>query len=395
MFKSGSSLLRSFKKSGRHQSVKFETTALNDKLILENILYSTDSAIIATDLKYRIIYSNPSAERILGYHFDGSNKKTISDLCLKLALEPEYLEQITDEIRCEGLFQFSIKLDKEDNLNYIECKFSGIWDEHGELIGFLLMAQDVTEREEGFSALRAHRAELAQVARLNVMGEMASSLAHELNQPLTVISSYCDAALNLIENDKESCSDRILNTIKQSRSQALRAGEIIRSIRQLVRKEGGERRLAGINDLVANVVKLVESEIHEQEVVLQRYMNPDLPLVSVDRIQIEQVILNVLRNALESMGAYGELIISTAMHESGKKLIVSIQDDGPGFSEGVREQLFEPFFTTKTNGLGMGLSISKTIMETHGGSLCAESIQPHGALFCLTLPVVVDGVNDE
>ena len=394
MFENSSLLLRTFKKSARRQPVKFKETKLNDKLILENILYSTDSAIIATDLDYRIIYSNPSTERILGYQFDSSSKDSISDLCLKLALEPEYLQQITDEIRSEGLFQFSLKLDKEDNIHYVECKFSGIWDEYGELIGFLLMAQDVTEREEGFAALRAHRSELAQVARLNVMGEMASSLAHELNQPLTVISSYCDAALNLIENDKESCSDRILNTIKQSRSQALRAGEIIRGIRQLVRKEEGRRRAADINDLLNNVIKLVESEIHGQEVTLLRYMSSELPSVSVDRIQIEQVILNLLRNALESMGAYGELTISTAMHINGDKVTISIQDDGPGFSEGMIERLFEPFFTTKNNGLGMGLSISKTIVETHGGSLCAENIQPHGALFCLTLPVVVDGGND-
>ncbi len=389
------SLLRTSQKNVHRQPAEAETTDLNDKLILENILCSTDSAIIATDLNYRIIYSNPSAERILGYRFDHSSKSLITDVCSKLALEPEYLKQITDEIRCEGLFQFSLKLDKENDLKYLECKFSGIWNEDRVLIGFLLMAQDVTEREKGFSALRAHRSELAQVARLNVMGEMASSLAHELNQPLTVISSYCDAALNFIDNEKEHCSGRVLNALKQSRSQALRAGEIIRGIRQLVRKEAGERRTADINSLVDNVVGLIESEIHDHEIILRCYMDPELPSISVDGIQIEQVILNLLRNALEAMDACGELIISTALHESGEKITVSILDDGPGFPDGVSDRLFDAFFTTKTNGLGMGLSISKTIVEAHGGSLSAENIHPHGALFSLMLPVVVDGDNDE
>ncbi len=390
MFESGSVLLRTFKKRSCQPPQKFKATELNDKLILENVLYSVDVAIVATDLNYRIIYSNPSTSRILGYYFNGYDKDSITDLCLKLALEPDYLEQITDEIRNEGLFQFSLKLDRDDGLIYVECKFSGIWDEHGELIGFLLMAQDVTEREEGSAALRSHRAELAQVARLNVMGEMASSLAHELNQPLTVIASYCDAALNLINSNKETCSDRILNTIKQSRLQALRAGEIIRGIRQLVRKENGKRRPVSINRLMNSVIKLVEAEIHGQEIILRRSMKSGLPLVSIDRIQIEQVILNLLRNALESMGTYGELVVSTMMHESGKKVLVSVQDNGPGFSEGMVDRLFDPFFTTKPNGLGMGLSISKTIVEIHGGSLWAENVQPHGALFCLTLPVVVE-----
>ena len=332
----------------------------------------------------------------MDYRFDSSSKSLITDVCSRLALEPEYLEKITDEIHSEGLFQFSIKLDKGGGLKYVECKFSGIWDEHHRaLIGFLLMAQDVSEREKGFSLIRAHRAELAQVARLNVMGEMASSLAHELNQPLTVISSYCDAALNLIGNDNIPCSEHVLNALRQSRSQALRAGEIIRSIRQLVRKEEGQRRSININNLLDNVIELVEPEIHDQKIIFQRCINSELPLVYVDGIQIEQVVLNLLRNAVESMEAYGELIISATMHEDGGKITVSILDDGVGFSEEVRGRLFDPFFTTKTNGLGMGLSISKNIVEAHGGSLCAENIQPHGALFCLTLPIAVDGDYDE
>ncbi|MCF6235892.1 MAG: ATP-binding protein [Gammaproteobacteria bacterium] len=378
-------------KKNVHQSEELETTDLNDKLILKNILYSADSAIIATDLNYRIIYSNPATEKILDYRFDASSKSLITDVCSRLALEPEYLEKITDEIHTEGSFQFSIKLDKGDALKCIECKFSGIWNEHRVLIGFLLMAQDVSEREKGFSVIRAHRAELAQVARLNVMAEMASSLAHELNQPLTVISSYCDAALNLIDNDNVPCSDRVINALRQSRSQALRAGEIIRSIRQLVRKEEGERRSVNINNLLGNVIELVETDIHDQKIVLRCYMDSELPWVSVDGIQVEQVILNLLRNAVESMEAYGELIISTALHEDGEKIIISILDDGAGFSEEISDRLFDPFFTTKANGLGMGLSISKNIVEAHGGSLCAENIRPHGALFCLTLPVAVNG----
>jgi len=248
--------------------------------------------------------------------------------------------------------------------------------------------RDVTERKEAEEKARERQSEFAHVWRVNTMGEMASGLAHELNQPLCAILNYANASLRMMKNDV-AASGELIDPIEQIATQAERAGEIIKRIRGLIAKRKPQSSAVDINGIVREVVAMERNEASLREITVRTELGEDLPEVMVDNVEIEEVILNLVRNAFDAMSDVSverrEVTIVTCMTKIDK-VEVCVRDTGKGFA-GFGERIFDSFFTTKADGLGIGLSISRTIVESHGGKLWAETNPDCGASFRFTLPV--------
>jgi C4-dicarboxylate-specific signal transduction histidine kinase len=221
------------------------------------------------------------------------------------------------------------------------------------------------------------------------MGEMASGLAHEINQPLAAIVSFaqgCARRLRANARDVET----VLPVIDSIAAEGLRAGEIIRRLRHLIRKQAPRQEWVHLNELVEEVLRIVEPEVRQQGVVLAVSLAATLPRLRGDGIQLEQVVLNLLRNAIEALADVdsGALHVATRARGAGQVELV-VRDSGPGVLPALAEQVFEPFFSTKAGGLGMGLSISRTIVESHGGRIALSASPNGGTTVRVTLPVGV------
>jgi two-component system sensor histidine kinase TtrS len=256
------------------------------------------------------------------------------------------------------------------------------------------LQQLLVEQARAEERLQQQQGHLAHVSRLSVMGEMAAGLAHELNQPLFAIQNYTAGILRRWTSPTD-CRPELREVIQQIAQESTRAAVIIRRVREFARKQLGERVSLPLNTVVTEVLQLLASEVRNSKVVVQLMLAEQLPTVNVDQVQIQQVLVNLLRNAIEAMDSLPprmrQLSITTFLGQGEVHCLV--QDSGPGISAAVRSRLFEPFFTTKPEGLGMGLSISRSIVEAHGGQLQAES-QPTGATFHFSIPLLEDQAND-
>ena len=257
----------------------------------------------------------------------------------------------------------------------------------------LLMLQQLRRKEKRRlqaeeRALR-HQADLAHVDRINIMGEMASSLAHELNQPLTAISTYCQAGLRIIDAS-EGKPEKLTHALEQASMQAQRAGEIIRRMRRFTSKGVVRRNPIDINRVIKNAVSFVDADLNRKEIELILDLADNLPAATADEIQIEQVILNLLYNAIEAMfsGSNNTRALSVSSLLTAEDTIqVTVNDTGPGLDAATIDSIFDTFYTTRKDGMGLGLAISRSIIEAHGGQLWADSTPGTGATFYFTLSV--------
>ena len=251
-----------------------------------------------------------------------------------------------------------------------------------------IYGRDITEVRRAESEAREHQQELIHVSRLSTMGEMATGLAHELNQPLSAIANYANGCVRRLPVGVAGV-DELIYALGQINSQADRAGQIIRRLRRLVGKQLPVRSEADINALVKEVCSFVEFEARKNDVVIEQELSMQRLPVRVDVVQIEQVLLNLIRNALEALLEVPEkrrsLIIRSSYQGDGN-IRVEVVDTGPGIEPEVAKNLFEPFFTTKASGMGMGLVISQTIAKDHGGRIEADPVAGIGSRFSLTLP---------
>jgi len=246
--------------------------------------------------------------------------------------------------------------------------------------------RDLTEREKTEARLQELRAELVHISRLSAMGEMDSSLAHELNQPLSAIVNYLSGAQRLLESPERD-EQRLGEAVKKGAEQALRAGEIIRRLRNFLARGDGERSVEPLSQLVREACALALVGAKEESVRMYYQLDANAEHVLVDRVQVQQVILNLVRNALDAMRDQEkrrELTVTTALGEDDMA-IVSVIDTGPGVDPEAAARLFQPFVTTKAQGMGVGLSISRTIVEAHGGRIWTEPNPGGGAVFRFTL----------
>jgi two-component system sensor kinase FixL len=253
---------------------------------------------------------------------------------------------------------------------------------------YTIVIRDITSRRKAEAGYREHLAELAHVARVSLAGEMAAGLAHELSQPLTAISAYARGCLRLLAGSVPEAA-LLHEGMAEVLQQAERAGDVLDRLREFVR--GGEyrRALIEIQPLIDAAVSLTRMEAIEQEVEIEARIDPGVPAVLADQVQIEQVLLNLLRNAMDAMDAANtkpRSIVVEARRNGSRAVEISVADSGPGVAAEVTDRIFEPFVTTKPLGMGMGLSISHSIVESHGGSLRMARRVPSGAIFLFDLP---------
>jgi two-component system, LuxR family, sensor kinase FixL len=252
---------------------------------------------------------------------------------------------------------------------------------------FTGFVRDLTEHQQTQARLQELQSELVHVSRLSAMGEMASALAHELNQPLAAISNYMKGSRRLLAASSDPSRSKIEGALDRAAEQAIRAGQIIRRLRDFVSRGESEKRVESLSKLIEEAGALGLSGAREQGVQLRFNLNPEHDLVLVDRVQIQQVLVNLFRNALEAMAhsPRRELVASNAL-VADDTIEVAVSDTGHGFHDDVKPNLFQTFFTTKETGMGVGLSISRSIIEAHGGQMWAESNASDGATFRFTLP---------
>jgi PAS domain S-box-containing protein len=309
----------------------------------------------------------------------------------------EFLEELASGAHNEAeRMQYRI-VGRDREKRAITWQSTNVRDEHGTVTGILSSGDDITDRLVMEDKSRQQEAELAHFLRLGTMGEMATGLAHELNQPLAAITNYAQGCVRRIKSGGVDTKE-LLEALDHVNKQATRAAEIIKRIRGFVGKRQPASEALDINEAIMDVVEMIGSDLRRQGTELDLQLADDLPSALADMIQIEQVILNLIRNGLEvlkdSEYQAGRIRIASARKESDM-IMVSVSDNGPGIDAKELESLFDPFYTTKETGLGMGLSISRSIVEAHKGALWAEAVGGQnsernvetGTVFRFTLPI--------
>ena len=248
---------------------------------------------------------------------------------------------------------------------------------------------NIDDRKRAEEGLRQVQAELARVARVTTMGELTASIAHEINQPLAAIVASGSACRRWLANEKNL--DRARESVERIISDANRASEVIKRVRALTKNKAPERVRVSVNNAIEEVLVFAQAELQAREVSIRRDLDADLPMIIGDKVQLQQVLLNLIVNGIEAMAAITdrrrELVIGSRLDRDGE-LVISVEDTGTGLDPNHKDRIFDAFFTTKSDGMGMGLSISASIIEAHGGRLWASPGASHGTVFHFALPAV-------
>ncbi|MBO6716712.1 MAG: PAS domain S-box protein [Rhizobiaceae bacterium] len=376
---------------GRRAALNDRKQLLAREAHLKSILDTVPDATVVIGVDGTIISFNRAAVRQFGY----SEDEAIGQNVRVLMPEPYrgehdgYINRYltTGERRIIGIDRVVVGRRKDGSTFPMKLAVGEM--QSGGQRFFTGFIRDLTERAETEARLEEIQAELARLARLNELGEMASTLAHELNQPLSAIANYVQGCNRLLANMDDGVASRMREALQETAQQSLRAGEIIRHLREFVTRGETEKQLADLRKLVeeAGALALVGSRELGVRTVFDFQSGPEH--VMVDRVQIQQVLINLMRNAMEAMkdGERRELTVRIVPADNDY-LRVEVADTGAGVQDDVAEQLFKPFVTTKPGGMGIGLSISKRIVEAHGGVLSMHRNEHGGATFSFTLPAI-------
>jgi two-component system sensor histidine kinase DctS len=359
-------------------------TAMEDSLL---------TGLRARDLEGRVTYVNPAFCAMVGLPADELVGKLPPMRYWAPEAMAEYEQRFEQVLAGKATPQFETVFQRSDGVRVPVLVFEApLVDSRGHQTGWMGSVLDITDRKRAEELNRLQQEKLQESARLATMGEMSSMLAHELNQPLAAISSYTAGALNVLGRAEDSAAPvdaRLLKrALEQARQQAQRAGQIIKSVHEFVKKREPERQLVTIDSVVDGVHALVELQARQSYVSLRVQIPRGLPPVLADRVLLEQVLLNLTRNGIESMQAVAPerriLRIEAAVRDA--QVAVAVIDNGHGIAPEVAERLFSPFFSTKAEGMGMGLSICRTAIEFHGGTLTHAPNPGGGTIFTFALP---------
>jgi PAS domain S-box-containing protein len=316
------------------------------------------------------------------------------DVAADFASEPEHWrEHMATLQRREPFRDFVYKVRRVDgSLGFVSISGKPVFDAEGRFSGYRGVARDITERQRAEEALRQAQAELAHVARLTTLGELTASIAHEINQPLGAVVNNASACVRWLAAQN-------LEEARQSAARVVadghRAAEIIGRIRGLAKKAPLQKEWLDLNATIRDVIALARSEVQRNGVAVETHLAGDVPLILGDRVQLQQVLLNLLMNAIEAvsgLGAGPRALWVSSERVAATEVVVAVRDTGPGLDPQSLDRLFEAFYTTKPHGLGLGLAISRSIVEAHGGRLWATAHTPHGAVVQFTLPIGSEGV---
>ena len=349
---------------------------------LDSIFNASVEGIITVDMSNNnIISANAAVDTIFGYKPEELVGCSISNLI------PSGHFNFLDAVQPNGQIKEIDGLHKNGSVVTLDLSIAEYSIDNAHY--FTTIVRDVSLRKHREQQDKEHLNQLAHVTRLGLMGEMASGIAHEVNQPLTAINTYTQVSLNLIKAEKPDM-EKLSDILHKTQQQALRAGRIIHRMREFVKSHTTQRSIADINTLINNAAGLCVDELKEHIITLSFELEDHLPPVNVDQVQIEQVLINLIRNsidALQNSPANQERCLSIQSElTSNNSIQVRIKDNGSGIDEARQEKILMPFFTTKSEGMGMGLSISSSLIEAHEGYLHFNSQPGKGTTFYFTLP---------
>ncbi|MBU6297884.1 MAG: PAS domain S-box protein [Alphaproteobacteria bacterium] len=358
-----------------------------ERNFLASIVESSNDAIISKTLDGTITSWNAAAEYIFGYTAKEMIGQPISTL-----FPPDMIDEETFILaklaKGESIEHYETVRRRKGGAHIdISLTVSPLYDAGGKIIGASKTARDITERKTAEARLQMLQNELTHVARLTEMGQFSAALAHELNQPLTAMLNYVNVAKRLLVSQNPDAPAKTYETIAKAGQQAQRAGQIIRRMRDFVEKRDSKRTIEDINKIAADAIALGLVGAKIANIKMHTTFADRAPAVLVDKVQIQQVLVNLLRNAAEAMAESPkrELTVTTRNIDD-TAVEVAVADTGPGIPEDLAKRLFEPFVTTKAGGMGIGLAISQSIVEAHGGQLRMAPNKNGGAIFHFRLP---------
>jgi two-component system sensor kinase FixL len=381
----------------RRRTMAMTRDALAREAHLQSILDTVPEAMIVIDERGVMRSFSSAAERLFGYGEDealGQNVKILMPTPYR-ENHDGYLQRYirTGERHIIGIGRVVVGLRKDGSTFPMELAVGEM--NSGNRRFFTGFIRDLTERQKTEARLQELQSELVHISRLTAMGEMASTLAHELNQPLSAISNYLKGSRNLLEGRSDENATTIRSALDKAADQAVRAGQIISRLRDFVSRGETERRAESVGKLVEEASALALVGVKDRGIRVQFQLDPSVDLVLADRVQIQQVLLNLIRNAMDAMETSEVRDLTIAIAPTDKNFVrISVTDTGSGVAPEVAKQLFQPFVTTKRHGMGVGLSISRTIVEAHGGQIWVEQNPLGGTIFRFTLPTVSNGDID-
>ena len=355
--------------------------------LLAAIVESSHDAIVSKSLNGVITSWNKGAERLFGYAAEEAVGQNITLIIPPDRRDEErtIVEQLT---RGERIDDFeTVRMRKDGSLLDVSLTISPMKDASGRVVGASKLARDITERKRAEEALRQAQTDLAHASRLTTMGEFTASLAHEVKQPIAAVVTDANTCVRWItrdEPDLKEAREAAWRIVKDAK----RASEIINRVHLLFKKGTPQRELVDLNEVAREMIVLLGDEASRHSISVRTELAEDLPHVIGDRVQLQQVLMNLIVNGVDAMHDIDgprELIIRSQPAENNE-LLLSVSDTGVGLPRQQADQIFNSFFTTKTHGTGMGLRISRSIVESHGGRLWAADNSPRGASFCFTLP---------
>jgi PAS domain S-box-containing protein len=377
--------------------VEAEKEVKRQKVLFEAAINNAPYAMLMTNMEREVVLCNPEFARIFGYNEDEiigqsteifyKNREDFETRGHIRALLNESGDQHTDQITYKR---------KNGDTFPAETAVAAIGDTQEKIFGYIVIIQDISERLKREEETQQYQQIISDSRRLSLLGEMAAGLAHEINQPLSAITNYTEGCIQRLEN-KTAEPEAIRDALKIVTEQADRAGQIISRIRGFVKKEAVEKQKLGTADIIEEAVRLVKPDLERRGIDLSTDLEMSECPVSVDKIQIQQVILNLIRNASDAMEEHGtksqKITVSTKVTDDNT-VEISVTDTGPGIPKAKLNQIFDPFYTTKSSGLGLGLNICQSIIESHGGRMWATSSKK-GAAIHLTLPLAIKGFNNK
>jgi two-component system, LuxR family, sensor kinase FixL len=361
---------------------------------LRSILDTVPDAMIVIDEGGAMTSFSSAAERLFGYTAAdaiGQNVSILMPSPYREAHDGYLLRYLrTGDRRIIGKGRIVVGERKDGSTFPMELAVGEM--RSADRLFFTGFVRDLSERQEAETRLQELQSELVHISRLTAMGEMASALAHEINQPLTAIANYLKGSRRLLESIPDDRVTTVGTALEKATEQVLRAGQIIRRLREFVSRGETERRVESLSKLIEEASALALVGAKELAVNVRLQFDPRVDLVLADRVQIQQVLINLIRNAIDAMTGSPKREMIIATRPTDKEMIeVSVADSGPGIAPEILNQLFQPFITTKREGMGVGLSISRTIVDAHGGRIWAEPNPGGGALFRFTLRAVYEG----